>query len=60
MPKNKNREDFSQLSLLDMLTGVDGNFSSAEIEAAIDKLRKAKLAAERREELEQYRKEKRE
>ena len=60
MPKNKNREDFSQLSLLDMLTGVYGNFSSAEIEAAIDKLRKAKLAAERREELEQYRKEKRE
>ena len=60
MPKNKNTDNFSQLSLLDMLTGVDGNFSSAEIEAAIDKLRKAKLAAERREELEEYRKEKRE
>lgn len=60
MPKNKSSDNFSQLSLLDMLTGVDGNFSSAEIEAAIDKLRKAKLAAERREELEEYRKEKRE
>ena len=60
MPKNKSTDNFSQLSLLDMLTGVDGNFSSAEIEAAIDKLRKAKLAAERREELEEYRKEKRE
>ena len=60
MPKNKSTDNFSQLSLLDMLTGVDGNFSSAEIEAAIDKLRQAKLAAERREELEEYRKEKRE
>lgn len=64
MPKNKSAnksaDDFSQLSLLDMLTGVDGNFSSAEIEVAIDKLRKAKLGAERREEREQYRKEKRE
>lgn len=60
MSKNKSTDDFSRLGLLDMLTGVDGNFSSAEIEAAIDKLRKAKLAAERREELEEYRKEKRE
>lgn len=60
MSKNKSTDDFSRLGLLDMLTGVDGNFSSAEIKAAIDKLRKAKLAAERREELEEYRKEKRE
>ncbi len=60
MSKNKSTDDFSRLGLLDMLTGVDGNFSSAEIKAAIDKLRKAKLAAERREELEKYRKEKRE
>lgn len=60
MPKNKSTDNFSNSSLLDMLTGVDGNFSSAEIEVAIDKLRKAKLAAERREELEKYRKEKRE
>ena len=43
-----------------MLTGVDGSFSSAEIEAAIDKLRKAKLAAERREEIKRRREEKRE
>lgn len=60
MSKNKSTDDFSRLGLLDMLTGVDGNFSSAEIKAAIDKLRKAKLAAERREKLEEYRKEKRE
>lgn len=60
MPKNKSTDNFINSSLLDMLTGVDGNFSSAEIEAAIDKLRQAKLAAERREELEEYRKEKRE
>lgn len=60
MPKNKSTDNFSQLSLLDMLTGVDGNFSSAEIEVAIDKLRKAKMAAERREELEEHRKQKRE
>ena len=60
MPKNKSTDNFSQLSLLDMLTGVDGSFSSAEIEAAIDKLRKAKLAAERREEIKRRREEKRE
>ena len=43
MPKNKSTEDFSNSGILDMLTGVDEDLSSAKIEAAIDKLRKAKM-----------------
>ncbi|MDD6021784.1 MAG: hypothetical protein ACI4GA_04875 [Acutalibacteraceae bacterium] len=59
--KNKNHNETSgQISIFDLLGiagKIDSKYSSAEIEAAIDKLREAKHFAKKREDKERRRKE---